>query len=79
MQSASEIITALGGLTKVARYLGIPRATTVQFWKETNRIPPQHWSALIDKAAVDGVKGVTADLLVRIHAAKPAATVEAAE
>lgn len=36
-----DLIDAFGGLSEMARALGHKHVTTVQGWKESNRIP--HW------------------------------------
>jgi DNA-binding transcriptional regulator YdaS (Cro superfamily) len=67
MVTVSEIIATLGGLTKVARLLGRP-VTTVQKWRDSRRIPPEHWLALVRHAHSIGRTDINADLLAKLHA-----------
>jgi hypothetical protein len=59
---AHYVIGKLGGLTKTATALGIP-VTTVQGWKDRNRIPQDHWQKLISAAKGEGFTIVLADFL----------------
>ena len=72
MVSISEIILALGGLTRVARHFDCP-VTTVQKWRDSGRIPPERWLSLIEMASSLGRDDITSDLLVRLHAPQPPA------
>ena len=46
----SALIAKLGGPPAVAEVLGI-ESINVRQWRARNRIPPEHWSALIEAAA----------------------------
>lgn len=46
VSSAYFVISKLGGLTKTANALGLG-VTTVQGWKDRDRIPPAHWRSVI--------------------------------
>jgi hypothetical protein len=59
---AAYVIGKLGGLTKAANKLG-KAVTTVQGWRDRERIPQDHWSAIIDVAAAEGVAIELADFL----------------
>jgi len=50
----NALIAKLGGPPKVAEFLGI-ESINVRQWRSRNRIPPEHWSPLIDLAARDDV------------------------
>jgi hypothetical protein len=66
MVTVSEIIATLGGLTKVARLLGRP-VTTVQKWRDSSRIPPEHWHDIILEAGRAGHSHIHAETLVLAH------------
>lgn len=61
---AEFVIDLFGGLTATARILGRP-VTTVQGWKERERIPTDHWGEIISKAAERGDVLVAEDFLRR--------------
>lgn len=46
----SALIAELGGPPAVAEILGI-ESINVRQWRSRNRIPPEHWSALIEAAS----------------------------
>ena len=43
------LIAKLGGPPNIAAKLGI-ESINVRQWRSRNRVPPEHWSALIDMA-----------------------------
>lgn len=45
--NGAEIIGRFGGVRPLARMLGVS-ASTVQFWKATNRIPARHQQRILD-------------------------------
>jgi len=49
LQDHNALITELGGPPAVATQLGI-ESINVRQWRSRNRIPPEHWPALIDMA-----------------------------
>lgn len=66
---AEYVITRAGGLTKTAK--GVSQAmnvrvpvTTVQGWKERNRIPQDYWMTMIDLAEANDQPVTLADFLV---------------
>lgn len=59
---AHYVIGKLGGLTKTANALNMP-VTTVQGWKNRERIPQDHWQTLIAVAKGDGITLTLADFL----------------
>lgn len=50
MKTHAEIIDALGGIRKLARALEHKSHTTVQGWYARNKIPVDHWQAVIAKS-----------------------------
>ena len=52
ISSAAYAIQKLGGLTKTANALSLP-VTTVQGWKDRDKIPSDRWLSVI--AALEGV------------------------
>lgn len=67
MESASDIIESLGGVTAVAAALSVPLGTA-SAWKTRDSIPPEYWETLVAEAVRRGIEGVTLDLLARIAA-----------
>jgi hypothetical protein len=51
MKSHAEIIAELGGIRAVAGALKHKNHTTVQGWHERNKIPQEHWAAIIQAAS----------------------------
>lgn len=76
MQSFTQILDALGGLTVVATAIRHPETgkslplTTVASWSARSSIPPLYWPPLVDLARQRGVKGITITLFAEL-AAKP--------
>jgi len=66
METVEALIESLGGRAVVAAAAGV-EANTVTYWARRERIPPEHWSALIALAAEQGVEGVDHELLLRLH------------
>jgi hypothetical protein len=54
MDTHSAIIVRLGGIREVARMLGHNNHTTVQGWHDRDKIPLEHWPALIERASEAG-------------------------
>lgn len=80
---AQYVIGRTGGLTKTAVDLSekvgerVP-VTTVQGWRDRNRIPQEHWMHLIDLAAANGSPVGLGDFLVdHVEAEEDAAPAEA--
>jgi hypothetical protein len=69
LTGAQYVISRTGGLTKTAVDLSekvgerVP-VTTVQGWRDRNRIPQEHWMHLIDLAAASGHQIGLSDFLV---------------
>lgn len=68
MQSVSDVIEAVGGVTAVSRALGKP-VGTVSAWKTRESIPSEQHAALVDAAQALGRHDVTFELIARLHAA----------
>jgi len=51
---ASRVIDRFGGQSKLARLIG-KRASTVQYWVSTGRIPPKWHARLLELADEEGV------------------------
>jgi len=49
MTPAEKVIGAFGGLTPMARALGLA-VSTVQGWKERGEIPQRHWLPIMNVA-----------------------------
>ena len=54
MNNATAIINAFGGLTKAATAIGAP-ISTVQHWRDTNRIPPWREEQVMNAVRREGV------------------------
>ena len=69
LTGAQYVIGRTGGLTRTAVDLSekvgerVP-VTTVQGWRDRNRIPQEHWMHLIDLAAANGQPVGLGDFLV---------------
>ena len=72
MQTISDVIDALGGVTNVSRIIGKPIGT-VSAWKTRGSIPIEHCQALVAAGRDQGRDDITSDLLVRLHAPQPSA------
>jgi hypothetical protein len=64
ISSAAYVIQKLGGLTKTANALGIP-ITTVQGWRDRDKIPSDHWLSVIEALGSVGVEWEVSDFLRR--------------
>ena len=62
---AHYVIHRFGGLTKTANALGLA-VTTVQGWRDRQRIPQDHWNSVIEAAKVAGFKLTLSDFF-RTH------------
>lgn len=54
MSNLDPIFAVFGGVRPMSRAIEKP-PTTVQSWKDSGRIPQQHWIAIIDAAKIEGV------------------------
>jgi hypothetical protein len=64
METASQIIEALGGTAHVSAYCQTTKSA-VSNWKARNCIPADRWPAMIRLAAAAGLQEITLDLLER--------------
>lgn len=71
MNTVPELIDALGGVTAFSRIIG-KRPSTASEMKRNRSIHVDYWPRIIDAAAELGLKGVTADFLMRLHAKEAA-------
>lgn len=71
MNSVPELIEAFGGNAVVAEIIG-KKPSTVSEMKRNRSIAVTYWPRLIDEAQVRGIDGVTAELLMRLHAREAA-------
>lgn len=62
-----DIIDLYPNVTALAEACGVPLNTAVQ-WRCRNRIPAEHWRAIINSLPDHGVDGVDADLFVDLAA-----------
>lgn len=60
------LIKSFGGSGPFSREIGV-KQTTGSEMKRRNSIPVAHWPAVVAAAKRCGVRGVTYELLVRIH------------
>jgi len=66
MDTVEDLISQLGGPSVVSDAAAVER-NTVTYWKSRDRIPPEHWEALIHLAAERQVEGVDHALMLRLH------------
>jgi hypothetical protein len=66
METVEALISALGGTTIVAGECDVAN-NTVTYWERRERIPPEHWDALIALAAKRGTKDVDHALMLKLH------------
>lgn len=67
MMNIKSLIQNLDGPSKVARALR-KGPSTVSEMSRRGSIPPEYWREILDLAKDQGLKDVTADYLVDIHA-----------
>ena len=65
MQTASEIIDAVGGTAVVARAFNI-QMSAVSNWRSEESIPSRRWPKIVAMAKAKRVKGVTLTELARL-------------
>lgn len=70
MRTVPDLIAAFGGPTAFSKVIG-KRPSTASEMKRNCSIPVDYWPAIIAAAAEKGMKDVSADLLMRIHADAP--------
>ena len=68
METASDILRALGGPVAVSRACTIPPATVIH-WGRRGSIPSKHWPVIIGLATVKKVPGINPDTLLRANEA----------
>ena len=66
MRSFRDVIDACGQATVMAKALGM-RVSTIQKWRDRDKIPPEHWPKVIGLAENNG-RRLSADKLMRIAA-----------
>lgn len=66
MDTVEALIAALGGTATVCSAASVERNTVV-YWQHRERIPPEHWDALIALAMERKVKGVDHTLMLKLH------------
>lgn len=64
METASQIIEALGGTARVSAACQTTESA-VSNWKARNRIPADRWPTMIRMATAAGLQEITLDLLER--------------
>lgn len=69
--SVSDLIDAFGGPTEFAKVLRRNPSTASEM-KRAGSIRVSYWPSIIEAAAARGLEGITADLLVRLHAPQSA-------
>lgn len=67
MKNIKSLIQDMGGPSEVARALR-KGPSTVSEMSRRGTIPPEYWREILNSAKDRGLKQVTADLLVDIHA-----------
>lgn len=73
--TVDELITRMGGPTRLATLLGLPLGT-ISSWRTRRRIPVDYWRAIVEAALFDAphvpdLAGVTYEALVAMHTAPP--------
>ena len=68
VNSFRDVIAACGGITEMALAVGA-KPSSVEKWKQRDRIPSEYWQSAIEAARARG-NLISADMLARI-AAKP--------
>ena len=66
METVEALIAALGGTVIVGAACGVER-NTVTYWERRERIPPEHWDALIALASERETEGVDHALMLKLH------------
>ena len=67
MRTVSDIFSALGGPSSVARILGV-RPSTASEMKRRGSIPAEYWRDLVLAAERRAIRGIDAATLAEIHA-----------
>lgn len=70
MDTIRGLIDALGGPTAFGNAIG-KKPSTASEMKRNGSISVDHWPKIIASAAERGIKGVTADFLMRLHHPEP--------
>ena len=64
---AEHVIDKFGGLTKLARALGLT-VSTVQGWKKRGKIPQEHWLAIMAVAKANALDLTLSDFIPGVPA-----------
>lgn len=72
MQSVPELIDAFGGPTAFARILDLKGPSTASEMKRNRSIPVDYWPRLIAAAREHGIRGITAEHLMKINVGEAA-------
>lgn len=67
MHTIGDLIDTFGGSTKFAVVIG-KNPSTASEMKRRNSVPVEYWPTVIKAAKAQGVKGVTLEKLVELHA-----------
>jgi hypothetical protein len=70
MKTVPDLIAAFGGPTAFAELVGLKRVSNATEMKRNRSIAAWHWPRVIAAAQEIGLKGVTAESLMRIHSHK---------
>lgn len=65
MKNVTDIVTAFGGASSLARMLGVG-VTTVSEWARRGSIPSRYHLRLSQMASVVGVDGISAEVIDRV-------------
>ena len=71
MNTIPELIDAFGGVTAFSRVIEKGPSTASEM-KRNRSIHVDYWPRIIEAAKVRGLRGVTADFLMRLHARETA-------
>jgi hypothetical protein len=66
METVKALVDALGGTAAVSEVADVER-NTVTYWERRQRIPAEHWDALIALAKERHIKGVDHALMHALH------------
>ena len=73
MKTVNDLISAFGGPTKFAEAMGFKHPSTASEMQRRESIPVKYFPKIVEEARSRGIKGVTVQRLVEIHASNAAA------
>ena len=70
--SFSALIDEFASQASLAKAIGV-EAPTVRMWKYRDRLPAEHFSAVVEAARAEGIAGVSFELLYSLAGRAPSA------